>query len=133
MRHKSPKRAARDREAKPFRDALKKRIGRCEVCGHDPERAKRMRGRRVAWALHVHEIARGAHREKAQDKPYATLVVCWRCHHDELSNAAEWPQSRQLAALKRSRPADYDLAAFNKLVNWGKDRIAEEEVERWLR
>lgn len=81
--------------------------------------------------LCVHEIARGKNRSKAIDKPYATLVLCGRCHR-AVEDQATWPESRQLAVLKRRSPEDYDLAAYNELVNpRAPRRITPEEVEQW--
>ena len=126
----SKKRAARNAEAKPVRDRLKADVQKCEICGCDPRRS-------WAWwldlVLDVHEIARGEHREKALDKRYALLIVCRRCHVLRLSSPAEWPEARQLAALKRSRPADYDLAAFLKLKNPNAPKaVTQDEVDKWM-
>ena len=80
-------------------------------------------------ALCVHEIARGPLRQKALDKEYATLVVCGFCH-ELVGDKSQWPEARQLAVLKRSRPDDFDLAAYNALVNpRAPNRIAIEEVQ----
>lgn len=124
MRRMSKKTAARAAECRSFRQQLVREVGRCEICGHDPNR---VRPGCVSWRLHVHEICRGVHRQKALDKRYATVVVCLPCH-DALDDTAEWPESRQLAALKRSRPGDYDLAAYNALVGYGPGRITEADV-----
>jgi hypothetical protein len=126
MRAVSKKRARRNGECQKFRRGLIARVGHCELCGHDP---KRVRPGNVAWALSVHEIARGPNREKALDKPYACLVVCFMCHSTRLDSRAEWPESRQLGALKRSRPGDANLAAYNALVGRGPNRVTEEEVQ----
>ena len=115
MRPYSKKRSLRNRQVAQFRRALIVEVGRCELC-------------RQRFGLEVHEICRGPHREKALDQRCALLVVCRRCHSERLSSRAEWPESRQLAALKRSRPGDYDLEAYNALVGRGPDRITEEEV-----
>lgn len=77
----------------------------------------------------MHEIANGALRRKAWDKPYATLVVCWHCN-GELMDKGKWPQARQLAVLKEKAPDQYDLEAFNHLVNPNApNRITQEEVD----
>ena len=129
MRRVSKKRVARNAECKPVRDRLKREIQHCEICGHDP---KRVDPAGVRWAMHCHEIARGTHRGKALDRRFALLVVCWYCHEYKLSSLAEWPQSRQLAALKRSRPGDYDLPAFLRLKNPNAPAaITQEEVDGW--
>lgn len=117
MRPYTKKRAARNRQAKPFRDAMLIEVPLCEVCNRNA-------------TSEVHEIARGtANRQKAQDKPYAVLVVCWTCHMGPLSSRAEWPEARQLAALRRSRRADFDLEAYNLLVGRNPERITIEDVD----
>ena len=121
MRPYTKKRSLRNREAAPFRRAFLLEIGRCELCGR-------------RYGLEVHEIARGnANRVKAMDQRCAVLCVCWACHAGKLSSRAEWPEARQLAALRRSRPGDYDLAAFNALVGRGPERVTEEEVQQWTK
>lgn len=71
-------------------------------------------------------------REKALDKVYALLVLCWWCNGDEVVDKEKWPQSRQLAVLKAKCPESYDLQAFNFLVNpRAPNRITQEEVDFW--
>lgn len=130
MRRVSKKTAARTAECRDFRKQLIQAVGRCEVCGHDP--ARWLINGRILWHLECHEIARGPLRQKALDKPYAVLVVCFRCHDDKVSDKSEWPESRQLAALKKSRPGDFDLASYNQLVGRSPTRISEEDVSQWL-
>lgn len=130
MRRVSKKTAGRIAECADLRKQLVRDVGHCEMCGHDPKRTPPMS---VAWALHVHEIARGQHRQKALDKRFALLVVCYRCHMERLDSRAEWPESRQLAALKRSRPREYDLEEFLRLKNPNAMKaITEDEVDAWL-
>jgi len=108
---------------------LVQEIGHCELCGHDPTRTK---FGNVRWALHEHHIARGVHRAKAVGKRFTTLALCYHCHINRIHNGREhWSQARQLAILKRSRPADHDLPAFNELVGYGPDRITEADVDKW--
>jgi len=81
----------------------------------------------------VHEVANGPNREKALDKPYAILVLCTNCNHQEVEDKRKWPQARQLAVLLRSRPNDYDLVAFNRLVNPNApNRITPDEVAAYF-
>ena len=129
MRRMSKKMCARVAECAEYRRGLVKAVGRCELCGYTPNAPRRGK---PAMVLHVHEIARGIHRSNALDKPYAVLVVCAMCHMGPLSSRAAWPEPRQLAALKRSRPQDYDLEAYNTMVGRGPNRIVESEVEAWL-
>ena len=128
MRSQSRKAKARAAETRDFRRDLIQSVGRCELCGHDPAR---FGPGTISWRLACHEIARGNSRQDALDKPYAILVVCYVCHHERIHGVEDWPQARQLAALKRSRPRDYDLAAFNELVGRGPNRITEKDVEQW--
>jgi len=46
----------------------------------------------------------------------------------------KWPESRQLAILRQKAPEDYDLIAYNRLVNENApDRITQEEVDDHLK
>lgn len=117
LRRQSKKHRRRAAEAKPWREQLKARVGKCEMCG-------------CPWdGLEVHEIANGRNRQKALDKPFAVLVLCNYCNVHEATDKAKWPDAKQLALLKRSRPEDYDLAAYNLLFARGPDRVTAEEVE----
>ena len=135
LRRVSKKRRAREREAKPVRDQLIAEVGRCEVCGHDP---RHVRSGYIAWRLGCqelacHEIANGPLRQKALDKRFALLVVCWLCNSEELTDRKRWPEARQLAWLKSSRPQDYNLAEYVRLKYPNSPgAITEEEVEEWL-
>ena len=126
MRHMSERTAARKAEESAFKRELFDELGACEICGHDPTLGSRGN---MAWRMELHHIARGIHREKARVERCAVLLLCWRCHQLAVHGNADWPQWRQLAMLKQSRPGDYDLAAFNALVGWGKNRITKEEVD----
>jgi len=128
MRRISPKAVERRKAERSLKAALVAKVGKCEICGHDPSRVRRGQ---IAWALHKHEIARGPNRSKAAVERYAVLLVCFLCH-EQLSSRKAWPEARQLAVLKRSRPEDYDLQAYNALVGRGPERITEAEVEAWL-
>jgi hypothetical protein len=120
MRAKSDTRRKREAEAKPVRDALRA-LGHCEICGCSRSR------------LDVHEICRGSFRQSALDKPFALLLVCRRCHEDKLSSAAEYPESRQLAVLAKSRPKDFSLADYLLLTSpKAPSRIEIEEVIAWM-
>ena len=105
MRRVSKKRQALMRKVKPMRDALRKEVGHCEICGT------------TRGTLDVHEIARGVHRESALDKRFALLVVCRSCHDGKLSSAEEYPEARQLAILARSRPVDFSLSSYIELTS----------------
>ena len=120
MRQVSKKRQALMREVKPIRDALRAEVGCCEICGCS-------RG-----TLDVHEICRGVHRQAALDKPFALLLLCRKCH-DDVGSAAEWPESRQLAVLAKSRPKQFSLADYLALTSpRAPRRIEIHEVLEWL-
>ena len=120
MRAKSITRKKREAEAKPVRDALRA-LGHCEICGES--RAH----------LDVHEICRGVNRQAALDKPFALLLVCRSCHSEKLSDAAEWPEARQLAVLADSRPRDFALARYLEITSPNAPRRIEiDEVLNWL-
>ncbi len=83
--------------------------------------------------LAVHEIASGTHRQKALDKPYAVLVLCWECNSGQFQDRSQWPESRQLALLARSRPKDFDLTAYLELTSpRAMRRIEIGEILDWM-
>lgn len=128
MRHQSAKQRRIEAAGARLKAELLAEIGRCEVCGHNPKRVSRGN---VAWALHLHEIARGCQRHKARGKRCASLLVCSMCHMTRLASRSQWPEARQLACLRKSRPAEYDLGVYNALVGWGPNRVTEEEVNNY--
>ncbi len=82
--------------------------------------------------LVVHEIANGPNRQAALDKPFACLVLCWWCNGHVVTDKSQWPESRQLATLRRCIPENYDLVAYNALVNPRAPlRITQDEVDAW--
>lgn len=84
-------------------------------------------------SLAVHEIASGTHRQKALDKPYAVLVLCWACNSGPFQDRSEWPESKQLALLARRRPKDFDLAAYLELTSPNAPRRIEiQEILDWM-
>lgn len=133
MRRRSRKSAARETAAKPVRQTLIVKHKKCMICGHSPQRPWRNKPRELS-RLCCHEIANGPNRPKALDKPFAILVLCWWCNAHVVEDKGVWPEARQLALLKRTAPEDYDLAAYNALVNPRAPlRITPNEVERWTR
>jgi len=125
----SSKAAKRRAEAKPIRDALVAKHGQCMICGARPgARNGRLPEQNQ---ICVHEILNGPMRQKAMDKPYATLVVCWHCN-GELNCKGEWPVERQLAVLQANSPEDYDLVAINYLSNpKAPERWTQDDVDRY--
>jgi hypothetical protein len=126
VRRVSLKRQQLMREVKPWRDAFKARVGRCEYCLKP----------RMADALAVHEISRGSHRRKALASEFAVLAVClepWGdppCH----DTVQGWPEVKQLALLYLVRQSDYDLQAFLEMTNYrAPRRIMQSEVDREIR
>ena len=113
-----------------MRDAIVRRHGRCMICGHSPRRPWADKPRECSQ-LCCHEIANGPFRQKALDKPFAILVLCWWCNGEVVTDKRRWPESRQLSLLRDKAPRDYDLAAYNALIGRGPDRITQEEVDAW--
>lgn len=102
------------------------------ICGRSPWSPWRDKPRECS-RLCVHEIANGPLRDKALDKPYACLVLCWWCNGYEVVNKKVWPEARQLAVLKARGQGAYDLPAYNRLVNErAPNRITPEEVDAFL-
>ena len=129
MRERSEKRRKRENAARPARQALIALVGECEMCGARPVQGSTWAGRRLC----VHEIVGGPHRQALLDRRHSTLVLCWLCNGGPAEDKSLWPEARQLALLKRSRPEDYDLAAHNACINpRAPRRVTEEEVRIYL-
>lgn len=112
------------------RDRAEK-FGECWICQHSPKSPWRDKPRELSQIC-VHEIACGTHRQKALDKAFATLVLCWWCNGYVVVDKSVWPEARQLALLLREAPEDFDLAAYNALVNpRAPNRITLEEVHAY--
>lgn len=127
MKRQSDKFKKRYAEAKPKRDALIAERGECENCGRSPG-CTRGQWSRLSQ-LCVHEIANGPYRQKALDKRFATLVLCWGCNGGAFEDKSIWPEARQLALLLQSRPQDFDLESYNFLINpCAPRRIEKHEV-----
>lgn len=121
MRPVSKKRQKLIREVKPIRDGLRKEVGHCEICSS------------TQGQLDIHEIGRGHLREACLGEHCALLVVCRSCHDEKLSQASEWPESRQLAVLAVSRPLDFNLSRYLEITSpKAPRRIEMEEITKWL-
>ena len=131
LRKTSSKSRATAEAARPVREWLLARFDRCMICGHSgrfPHPGKPPECSRLS----VHEIANGQNRQKSLNQPYALLVLCWYCNEAVVTDKSLWPQARQLAKLQEKNPEDYDLKAFNYLVNpRAPNRITQVEVDHW--
>lgn len=133
MRRVSAKRRKLLDRVRPIRSALIEAHPECMICEASPRHPHRGRPADCSQ-LCCHEIANGPYREKALDKPYAILVLCWYCNGEEVTDKQEWPESRQLALLRECSPEHYDLAAYNALRSpESPDRITQEDVDQWRR
>lgn len=129
MRRYSPKRRQRNDAARSVREGLIAAHAKCMICGRSPKRPHRDKPHECSQ-LCVHEIANGPNRCKALDKPYACLVLCWWCNGAVVTDKGVWPESRQLALLRRCTPGNFDLAAYNQLINpRAPNRITLAEVD----
>lgn len=132
MRQVSKKRQARIRETQGLRRELRESVGKCEICGHSPSLPWRDKPADCS-SLVCHEISCGPLRDKSLDKPYCILVLCSFCNQHVVTNMKEWPESRQLALLARSRPASFDLTAYLELTSpRAMKRIEIDEVLQWM-
>lgn len=116
MRKESTKHRTSRLAAQQPRQDLLEEVDRCEWCG------SRTR------PLSVHEILRGSLRSLSQAARFAQLVLCegeGGCH----ALMGGRPLAEQLAILKRSRPAEFDLEAFWGLAN--RRYPYREDVDRW--
>jgi len=121
MRQISNKRRKLIKQVKPIRDELRDEVGHCELCGIS-------RG-----IVDIHEIGRGVYREACLGERCALLVVCRTCHDEKLAFASEWPEAKQLAALARSRPYDFNLTRFLEITTpKAPKRIEIHEVLAWM-
>lgn len=124
LRKVSEREAARKREHQKRRIALARDVGHCELCGHDFNRGPKV-AEGIAWTMQEHHIIRGT-RPNAR---CAVLLLCGYCHTIEIHNEPHlWPDARQLALLRASRPGDFNLEDFNRLKGCGPDRVTEEDV-----
>ena len=113
-----------------MRKRLREKHGECMICGSGPTRPLRS----MLNDLCVHEIANGPNRQAALDKPFALLVLCFHCNGHVVTDKGQWPEARQLAVLLEKSPEDYDLVAYNHLVNPNAPRRIEQwEVDKWSR
>lgn len=102
------------RAISPFREALQKEIGRCELC---------LRGKPA-----LHELTQGyGRRVQALAERGLILGLCWKCHHRVHSMGLRG-KLLCLALLKIRRPADYNLGLFWE-VNGRRWPDAEEVAE----
>ena len=131
MRRQSAKNRKREAAARPIRQAMVAAAGKCEICGTFPEKPKyRIPDLNL---LCVHEIACGsANRWKFLTAEFGTLVLCFYCNGEVVTDKSVWPEARQLALLKHRRPSQYDLVAYNHLYNPNAPRrIEQHEVDHF--
>jgi hypothetical protein len=102
IRRISPKRRKLNAAVKPWRDALKESVGRCDHC----------RKLKAPEYLDCDEISRGCTRGISLTAAYAILVVCRPCH----SIVQPWSRAKRLALLYLARGENYDLSAFHQLT-----------------
>ena len=91
---------------------------RCELCGK-------------ARKLVTHHVMRGPWRTCSTGKRFANLMLCKHCHDTRIHGNELWPEARQLACLRRVRPDDLDLAAYNAMKGYGPNRITTEDLNKW--
>jgi hydrogenase maturation factor len=121
MRRVAPHKRALVKAGNEAARKLVKLVGRCEWCD------------RNYVGFGQHEIANGSYRLKARLEPFAVLVLCGECHVQIHRMPKPEQQHICLAILYHARTADYDLQAFNMLVNpRAPNRITQYEVDLWI-
>ena len=102
MRRVSNRRQKLLSEVGPWRQAFKKKIGRCEKC-LKPAKPEQ---------LDCHEVVTGNVRAKALDKKYAVMCVHRYCHNE----LEQLTIPHQLGYFIRARAEDCDLEALWRLM-----------------
>ena len=128
MRWRSKKAAQRAKESKPIRDSLIAAAKECMICGASPRKPKHPMTQ--LNQLCCHEISNGPLRQSL----WTSLTASWFCVFIAISASWDKPlaQSRQLAVLMQKSPENYDLVAFNHLVNPSIRHDEQHEVDAWL-
>lgn len=129
MKRESTKTAKRRRECAPEREAFRREIGKCMLCG------------RADWhpvQLAVHEILRGRHRQKALAHRELWLLLCDgpgdTCH----KIVQDWPLAKQLCLKRHGDGLWLDLDCVREvygggvLVTMADLRSVEDEVRAAL-
>lgn len=131
---KTSKRTRAEHDAiRKWREAFRREIGRCELCGHHPRNPWRDKPMQCS-VLTVNEIARGnGRRGKSLTYRGGVLCTCWWCNSVTFDDASVWPIARQLALLKVRRPDDYDVEGFAKLIRpTAPQWVTDADVSVWL-
>ena len=111
-------RLADGRRTAPQRHGYKAEFLTCQCC------AKKL-------STDIHEIARGAHRERAMKHAAAWLALCRKCH-DAMGDYSRWPITRQLALKLVVDAGRFDLAVINQIRGRDQDAITLADVARHL-
>lgn len=116
MKPKSPRRQRLETATLDARLALIELTdGRCEWCQRP--------------GCHEHHIANGQNRGLSLGKLFSVVWLCESCHRDLHELPKRHAVCIALALLRNSRPCDYNLEAFYKLI--ARRFPSEADVERW--
>lgn len=116
MRHTSTKTAKLNRTVNPIRAAYVAEKFTCECC------CKRQ-------AVDLHEIVRGANRQKAIQYRACWLALCRACH-ELLGDYSIWPPARQVALKLLRDPEHFDIEKIKECR--GDNRVNWEAVSLFL-
>ena len=123
MRRNTPKRASKDRKAKPGRQAFLAEFPWCWYCENAPSEC-------------VHEMASGTgNRPAAFGLRFTWGAACGDCNCHRLTDngeSGEWPHARQLAVKRINDKTHYDRVGFNRLRGRADNAISEAEVIVWV-
>jgi hypothetical protein len=99
---------------------IKSAGGKCMWCGS-------------RFGVAVHEILRGANRNKALSEPCTWLVLCSPCNTGQFHSRGTWPDAKQLALQYLCCPTVYDLKRFNLLYcERAPNRVTQDEVDAYI-
>ena len=115
MRSVSKKRAKLIREMREARRTFAMEHEACCVCGERKE-------------ITVHEIVRGAFREKGYQERCTWLPACFDCNSGPLHSHIEWPIAYQLALKAICDLEYYDRRKVNELRGRSPDDVTEMDV-----
>lgn len=79
----------------------------------------------------VHEMARGAHRQRAIQEPCTWFAACSLCNSGPLNDWGAVPLLEQLQIKKCNDPSRFDIERFNEIRGRAPGAITLQEVEEW--
>ena len=79
-------------------------------------------------AAQCHEMARGAHREKAYQDRIAWLAVCLQCH-DDIDDTGKWTVAAQLVLKQIGDIEFYNRIGINVMRSTDPEAVTDDDVQ----